>query len=426
MVDNDAVIMLPLFLMKGQDLQNFNLPDTPGVYFFKEKIAGGKGDEEKILYIGRATSLRDRVRSYFSHDLIATRGPLIVDMVTKATKIDFEESDSVLEAIILESNLIKEHQPYYNTKEKDNRSYVYVIVTDEEFPRIILVRERTLEMQKEMPYKIRKKFGPFPQGALLRDALKIIRKIFPFRDEKSKNAHYEAFYRSLGLAPDTSSPEARKRYAATIRHITLFFEGKKAELIKMLEKEMREAADDKKFEEAGRIKKTLYALLHIQDVALIKSDRNEMRTVQSFRIEAYDIAHLSGKNTVGVMTVVTDGEKDSSQYRKFRIRSVKGNDDVGNLLEVLARRFTHGEWPAPQLIVIDGGAGQLNAAQDFLLKNNLAIPIVSVVKDDTHKARDIMGDTVLGEAHKASILLANSEVHRYALAYHRRLRNNLV
>ncbi|MDP3962836.1 MAG: GIY-YIG nuclease family protein, partial [bacterium] len=152
-----------------------NLPDGPGVYLFKNSSG-------KILYIGRATSLRDRVRSYFGNDLIQTRGPLLVDMMTQSDTVDHMETDSVLEAIIMESNLIKEHQPHFNTKEKDNKSWNYVVITNEEFPRVMLVRERQFESVK---IKVRQKFGPYTHGSLLREALRIIRKIFPFRDAKS-------------------------------------------------------------------------------------------------------------------------------------------------------------------------------------------------------------------------------------------------
>lgn len=178
--------------MTGQEFKELNFPESPGIYIFRDK-------ENIIQYIGRATSLKDRVKSYFSNDLIATRGPLLVDMVTKANSIDYIETDSVLEAIILESNEIKKHQPYYNTKEKDNRSYNVIVITDEEFPRVCIVRERSISSFKD---PIKYQFGPYPQGNLLRDALKIIRKIFPFRDEKSKLKHQESFYKSIGLSPE--------------------------------------------------------------------------------------------------------------------------------------------------------------------------------------------------------------------------------
>lgn len=383
-----------------------NLPDNPGVYFFKDL-------DGLILYIGRATSLRDRVRSYFAHDLIATRGMLLVDMVAKAVKIDFEETDSVLEAIILESNLIKKHQPYYNTQEKDDKSYNYVVITDEEFPRVMVVRERELPV---VQFKIRRKFGPYTEGGLLREALKIIRRIFPFRDGKANISHNERFYQSIGLSPDTTSPEAKKEYQRTIRNLTLFFEGKKNELMKTLEKEMKEYAKAEQFEKADAVKQTLYALMHIQDIALLKRDDAPAR--RGFRIEAYDIAHMLGKSTVGVMTVVIDGELEKNAYRKFKI-SVEGNNDVAGIKEVLRRRLNHPEWPMPQLIVIDGGMGQRNAAVEIV---GAQIPVVSVVKDNRHKAHHFLGDEHLVALHGKAILKANAESHRFAIAYHKNLR----
>ncbi len=399
--------------MQGQLLKNSNLPDNPGVYFFKDA-------EGKILYIGRATSLRDRVRSYFAADLIATRGMLLVDMVAKAVKIEHVETDSVLEAIILEANEIKEHQPYYNTDSKDDKSWNWVIITEEEFPRVFLERERVL--LKGVDYKIKKKFGPYTEGALLREALKIIRKIFPFRDVKAVIKHNESFYRAIGLSPKTDSPEAKKEYQRTIRNLCLFFQGKKGELMKTLEREMKEYAANQEFEKADRVKQTIYALLHIQDVALIKSASHEPTgTREGFRIEAYDIAHMSGKSKVGVMTVVHDGEPDRSGYRKFKI-SVEKNDDVAGIKEVLLRRFTHPEWQFPNLIVIDGGLGQLNAAVATLKEIGQNIPVVSVVKDDRHKPNHFLGDEKLVALYNKSILRANAEAHRFAIAYHKNLR----
>jgi excinuclease ABC subunit C len=380
-----------------------NLPDAPGVYFFKDA-------QEGILYIGRATSLKDRVKSYFSSDLIQTRGPLLVDMVTKSVKVDFIQTDSVLEAIILESNEIKKHLPYYNTKEKDNKSYNFVVISDEEFPRILIVRERALDT---LEFKIKYQFGPYPQGSLLRDALKIIRKIFPFRDAKANLKHHESFYRSIGLSPSNLS---KQEYAKTIRNLVLFFEGKKGQLIKMLEKEMDEYAGAQEFEKAQAVRNTLYALSHIQDVSLIKSEVIESK--DGFRIEAYDIAHMSGKNTVGVMTVVIDGEIQKSEYKKFKI-SKDANDDTAGLREILTRRFGHSEWRLPSLIVIDGGLGQINVAREIIK----TIPIVSVVKDDAHKPDHFLGDDESVKAHTKAILLANSEAHRFAIAYHKKLRN---
>ena len=398
--------------MISQDFKKLSLPEAPGVYFFKDS-------QGNILYIGRATSLYDRVHSYFSNDLIATRGPLLVDMVTKAFTIEHVQTDSVLEAIILESNEIKKHLPYFNTKEKDDKSYNFLVITDEEFPRVIIVRGRTIDQLGEdgLGFDIKYKFGPYPQGMLLRDALKIVRKIFPFRDAKAKLKHQESFYQSLGLSPDTDSPDAKKDYQKTIRNLVLFFEGKKGQLIKTLEKEMNEHANVQEFEKAQKIRNTLYALNHIQDVSLIKSEETT-ENIEGFRIEAYDIAHMSGKDTVGVMTVVINGEVQKSQYKKFKI-SKDANNDTAALREILTRRFNHSEWKFPDLIAIDGGIGQLNAAKKIVK----TIPIVSIVKNDAHKPDHFLGDEKMAEAYGKDILLANSESHRFAIAYHKKLRN---
>ena len=416
------------------------LPDSAGVYFFK------KGKD--ILYIGRATSLRDRVKSYFANDLIQTRGPFLVDMVTQATTIDFEQTDSVLEAIILESNLIKKHQPYFNTKEKDDRSYNYVVITDEEFPRVMLVRSRTLDVLGEDAVNIKKKFGPYPQGGLLKEALIIVRKIFPYRDARATNPHNEAFYQSLGLSPDTSAPDAQKTYARTIRHIELFFEGHKKELVKTLTKEMKAYAKARQFEQASAVKRTLYALAHIQDVALIKSETNA-KVAAGFaidgerantRIEAYDVAHLAGGDTVGVMTVLEDGELNKSQYRKFKLSRDK-NDDAGNLREIITRRLAHPEWPMPAVVVVDGGEVQKNIAEELFTAHAThaaqAVPhIVSVVKDEHHKPREVLGLEKIGTTGAPNsnlqlqlakqILLVNNEAHRFAITYHRLRRSKHI
>ncbi len=397
--------------MKSQYIKKLHLPDNPGVYIFKDKAG-------RPLYIGRATSLKDRVKSYFGSDLIETRGPILVDMVIKAVNLSFIKTDSVLEAIILESNEIKKHLPYYNTKEKDNKSYNFVVITDEDFPRVVVVRGRELKNleEKDLGYKVKYSFGPYPQGSLLKDALKIIRKIFPFRDEKAVFKHQEYFYRSLQLSPDVSLPDAKKEYQKTVRNLVLFFQGKKKELIRKLEKEMNKLADEHEFEKAGEVRNTLYALDHIQDVSLIKPEK--VASNHGFRIEAYDISHLSGKDVVGVMVAIVNGVAEKSEYRKFKIK-VEKNDDTAGLREILTRRFKHEEWRMPDLVVIDGGMGQINTAKE-IVRN---IPIVSIVKDDAHKPDHFLGDEQMVKDHLKDILFANSEAHRFAITYHKKIRN---
>lgn len=405
--------------MKKADLRKKKLPDAPGVYFFL-------GPKKKILYIGKATSLKNRVRSYFSDDLIEKRSELINKMITEAVAVEWTETDSVLEALILETNLIRSHKPHFNTRSKDDKSYNHLIITNEEFPRILVVRGKDLT-EKFTTNEIKYEFGPFPSGSLFREALKIIRKLFQFYDtakpvgaEKSKLAKGKIdFNRQIGLYPDQ---QTRQEYAKTIRHIKLFFEGKKQQVIKELEKEMYYHATQEEFEAANTIKKRIFALTHIQDIALIKDDMRIYRDERNLRIEAYDIAHLQGDDMVGVMTVVEASEARKSEYRKFKIQTLHGANDPAALKEVLSRRLTHTEWPLPQLIVVDGSTAQKNALEAVLRSRQVVIPVVGVVKDERHKPIRLIGQKQLIEQHKNSILLANAESHRFAIAYHREKR----
>ncbi len=397
--------------------QTEKLPDEPGVYFFK------KG--EVTLYVGKATSLRDRTRSYFSPDLISTRGPLLVKMITEADSIDFQKTDSVLEALILEAALIKKHLPKFNTQEKDDKSWNYVVITKEDFPRVLLVRGKDLLHSgfTDLGYKIKESFGPFPHGAQLKIALKIIRKIFPYRDYCTPLQGKACFNAQIGLCPGVCDGRISKSdYTRQIRHIQLFFEGKKSTLMKSLEKEMNQFAKNREFEKAAEIKRKIFALNHIQDVALIRRDKETPVDDKSFRIEAYDIAHISGTSTVGVMTVIEDGEVKKADYRMFKIRTAKAGSDTGALQEVLERRLKHTEWPTANLIVIDGGIAQRNLAERVLEQAGQKILVVNVVKDDRHKPDHFLGDESLVKKYKREILLVNNEAHRFGISYHKKVR----
>lgn len=420
--------------MKNDYIKKIKLPDRPGVYFFLQ----GK----EILYIGKATSLKDRVKSYFGKDLIETRGPIILDMVFKADKIKWETTDSVLEALILEANLIKKHQPKYNTKEKSDKSFNYVYITNEKLPRILVVRGRDLQKKQEnFSVSSVNTFGPYPNSSQLKEALRIIRRIFPFVDETSGKKNNIEFYKQISLNPDTL-----EEYLRNIKYIKLFLRGKKKDVLRGLKKKMFDFAKVHEFEHADKIKKQIFALQHINDVALLKSapetspnfsplrpslgalgPRRDPRGQKIgggfFRIEAYDIAHMGGKNMVGVMTVVQDGEIEKSEYKKFKIRTQNDANDTGALKEVLERRLNHPEWPYPSLVVVDGGLAQINATKAVLAKLKIKVPVASVVKDERHKPKAIMGDEKISSRHKREILLANGEAHRFAITYHKKMRN---
>jgi len=423
---------------------------------------------KKILYIGKATSLRDRVKSYMymymSKAGFDTRGSLISKMLSQFDKIDFIKTDSVLEALVLEAHLIKKHQPEANIKEKDNRSFNFVIITREDFPRVLVMRARELlhsttiycsGMKSGEKVPIAYSFGPFPNGSQLKEALKIIRKMFPYRDKcipysatlnpkvgplqtKSPRSDLRksCFNRQIGLCPGVCTGEiSKKEYAEQIQNIILFFEGNKTRLMKNLEKQMKSFAKNYEFEKANIIKRTLFTLNHIQDISLIKEDvsRTVLDTLDTnFRIESYDVAHTSGQNVVGVMAVVEDGEAKKSDYRKFKIKwfdqLTTGNEsrinDTKALSEVLSRRLGHIEWRLPDLIVVDGGTAQKRVMEKVLKTNKLLIPVVSVVKDERHRPREILGDKKWLK-YEREIILGNAESHRYGITFHKHLREKL-
>lgn len=423
--------------MNRQYLKQLNLPDKPGVYLFRQR--------KEVLYVGKATSLKDRVRSYFNPDLEATRGLALVQMRELADNLSFIETDSVLEALILEAELIKKYRPKYNIKEKDDKSFNFVVITKETFPRVLLIRGRELEKQFGLnlplpkggsagPY-LDEVFGPFPKGGELTEALKIIRKIFPYRDKCVPNSSKPCFNAQIGLCPGVCRGTiSAKDYAVIINNIKRLFAGKKKDILRDLEKQMKFLASKQEFEKAGELKRKIFTLNHIQDISLIKF--RQQRETSLFRIESYDIAHLAGQNTVGVMAVILDGEIDKSAYRKFTIRGLKSADtgqtkkvqinDLENLKEILVRRFSHDEWPLPGLIVLDGGKAQLKIGQNILNNLSLNIPVVSVVKDEYHRPREILGDKKIINEYEREIILANSEAHRFAIHFHRQIRRRVV
>ncbi len=415
--------------MQRTELAKFDLPDCPGVYLFTE----GKGKGKRILYVGKATSLRDRVRSYFDIELIATRGPRIVDMVTKADTVSYEATPTVLEALVREAALIREHLPPANAMGKDDKTFLYAVITDEEIPRVLAVRGAELDMKLKVNIltgqKLKAIHGPFPSGYQLREGLKLIRKIFPFYDTQKPvgegNKHLKAkveFNRQIGQYPKDMS---RSEYLRSIRNVSLYLSGRVKALRAQLERDMKAFAKDECFEEAAQARRQLFALDHIQDVSLIKEDRGEDAGP---RIEAYDTAHISGTNAIGVMTVVENGVPQKKEYRTFKIRGVGGkslNNDIASLKEILARRLGHPEWQLPKAFIVDGGKMHRKAAEEVLKEAGIGLPVIAVVKDEKHRPREVLGGMRAGVS-DADAVLANSEAHRFSLANHRKARTRAM
>jgi excinuclease ABC subunit C len=345
-------------------------------------------------------------------------------MVTLAHTVTHQETGSVLEALLLESKLIKEHVPPYNVKEKDDKSFTCVVITKEKFPRVLTMRIRDFE-KKFTKKETLHVYGPFVSLSQLRDAMKIIRRMFPYRDTCELGSSKPCFNAQLKLCPGVCIGQiSEEDYKKNIANIRKLFEGKKTEIKASLEKDMKEYAKRQLFEKAAVARNTLFALDHIKDISLIKEEDIVSFKNTTYRIEAYDAAHISGTSRVGVMVVLEGKEPAKDQYRKFKLEE-NINDDYEGLRQILIRRFSHKEWRYPDLIVIDGGLAHKQTAEKVLANLGLLIPCVSVVKDERHKPKDILGDKVHVDYHKKDILLANAEAHRFAIGYHKTLRNKL-
>ena len=416
--------------MKGQMLkQKVNqLPLEPGVYIFRNKL-------EKILYIGKATNLRSRVQSYFRGT--ETRGH-IESMMPSVFDVDFKQTDSVLEALILESNLIKKHQPKYNIDLKDDKSFSYFVITKEIFPRVIIMRATDLDFEKleAKSYKLKAIYGPYTSKKQMEIALKIIRKIFPFHSNNQKTEKGCLDYQ-IGLCPGPYAGAISKEdYKKNIRGIRMILEGKMKRLVTTLEKEMNAMAKKNEFEKAAQLRNKLFALKHIRDIALISKDsesefdlKAKSQKLKAVRIEAYDISNISGTNAVGSLVVFTNNKPDKSQYRKFKIKTIDESNDIGMMREVLNRRF-HNDWLMPDLILLDGGLGHLNMAEKLLHKElGLDVAIASVAKGADRKKLDLrfkIDDlrTEIKEILNDKNLIKQimDEAHRFAIAFHRKIR----
>ncbi|OGY58559.1 MAG: hypothetical protein A3C03_01065 [Candidatus Colwellbacteria bacterium RIFCSPHIGHO2_02_FULL_45_17] len=389
-----------------------NLPDSPGVYLFK----GARG---KILYIGKAGNLKRRVSSYFQK----SGDNKIEKLILEAKRIDYIKTDTTIEALILEAELIKRYEPPFNAKEKDDKSFLYVDITKNKFPQVMLSRGRSLPTTN-----LSKRYGPFTSASQIREALRIIRRIFPYsvhEEEKVGVMKKPCFDHQLGLCPGTCVGLAdRGEYIKDIANIKLLFEGKKTRILSSLEKDMKLASKELNFERAEKLKRQIFALKHIHDVALIGDDRKSFADTSHGvkRIEGYDISNISGDSAVGSMVVSSGGVPDKDEYRKFRIKTVRGSNDVAMLTEVLYRRFNN-KWRLPDLILVDGGSGQVNAILKVLRGRSLRIPVVGLAKGPTRKKNDVIGE-VPSWTSLRELITVRDEAHRFAISYHKKLRSD--
>lgn len=417
------------------------LPLNPGIYIFLDK----KGN---IIYVGKAKSLRSRVSSYFTNrkDL----GEKTRILVSLAAKIKVVVTESEIESLLLEANYIKKYKPRYNIKLTDDKSYPHIKITKKEkYPKVLLFRTRELNPEKDGSLY----FGPFPNVFDTKLVLKTIRRIFPF--ESSKNhANRTCLYYHLGLCLCPNIIEEKnlqKEYKQNIRHIIQFLGGKSKTVIKELEKEREKESKLEHFEKANDVQKKLNAIKYVTQPVFKPFDyetnpnlredlrTRELKTLLSvlkehgvatdylYRIECYDISNISGTNATGSMVVLTEGETDKSEYRKFKIRFTPTNkpNDFAMMKEVLRRRFKHGEWQTPNLIIVDGGKGQISASHEVLQELQKHIPLVGLAKrEETIITSDFEEISLPKDTPALQLVIRiRNEAHRFAIAYHRKLRS---
>lgn len=368
-------------------------PHQPGVYIFKNK----KGE---IIYVGRAVDLKNRLKNYLKPVDLKTK-----EMVNKADQLTIKKTSNLLEAIITEANLIKKYEPFYNIKEKDDRSFVYIVIpkTEWTFPKII--RGRELEKYLISDAFI---FGPIQSYSLAKNFLLLIRKVFPYSTCRL-NQNRPCFHYQIGLcAGKCIGAIDHKDYQKLIDALIAFLNGQ----ITKSKKFLKEYSPQK-----------LNLLSQIDDSILINKEFSEIKISQ--KIEGYDISHFSGKETVGSLVVFENGDFNKNAYRRFKIKNAKPNDDLSALQELIERRLNHPEWPYPHLILVDGGKTQIKTIEKVLEKKNLKIPVVGIAKFQNDKL-------VFGKNIKKSIkdLLQISfdilkkirdEAHRFANQYRKKL-----
>lgn len=400
-----------------------SLPLSSGVYLMKDK-------DGVIIYVGKAISLRKRVQSYFRRDTGSYKTDLLVSLIDSIEHIN---TVSEAEALILEASLIKKYQPKYNIELKDSKTYPHIRVTKEKFPLVSVVRMNSAKAKKVSADF----YGPYTSPALIREALIIIRKIFHFRScETLPNKPCLDYHIGLCDAPcigNVSSEDYRKN----IRRVEYILEGRKDELLKSLHEDMEALARQRNYEQAAKVRDQIRAIGALysstMDVNYFKEAEQLERALSlkraPSRIECFDISNIMGNQAVGSMVSFLNGRPDKSNYRRFKIKMVEGIDDFKMMAEVVRRRYTrlkNEQAIFPDLIIIDGGKGQLSAAADELKKLEVVIPLISLAKRE---------EEVFVPGRRNSIILSKDslglrllqrirdEAHRFAVSYHRLLRS---
>lgn len=419
-------------------------PENPGVYiYYKENLP---------IYVGKANNLKRRIASYFRLSLETKTQR----MMSEAEEIAFIKVDSELEALLLEARLIKLFQPKYNIIAKDDKHPLYIQITKEKYPRIITIRK--VDLHKNIDIAT---YGPFPSSLNVKSVLKMVRRIFSYSDHKL--GRRPCLYSQIGLCkPCPNEIEATKEegqkirlkslYRRNIRSIKALLDGNLKKVKLGLEKEMKDLSDKQNFEDAAVLRdkisrieyitnpKTpiesymenpnLYEDLRDKELRDLKKiiGKYSVKTDSLKRIECFDVAHLQGTNATASMVTFNEGIPDKYYYRHFRIRQVKGQDDYASMREVASRRRKHLiDWGKPNLIIVDGGKGQLSVFLNEFSKDE--IPVIGLAKkfETLVIPSKSLGTTEIKEFKLPRgpalnlVQRIRNEAHRFAQAYHHKL-----
>jgi len=397
-----------------------NLPASPGVYIMKS----GSG---AVLYVGKANDLRKRVFSYFQRS--RTHPGRIESLVSQVERIDFIPASTGAEALIYENGLIKQLSPKYNVALRDDKSYPLLKLTiNEKFPRLMITREK--KGDRALYY------GPYTSAKLLKEALKILQKLFPLRtcNKLPKKACLQLHIQQC-LGPCIGKIN-EERYNNLVSQLKLFLEGRRAELLKFLSDRMKALSNEERFEEALEYRQRLEALSAVKNDRISYRPLDESEELKNIlgikgkleRIEAFDISNIMGDEACGSMVYFYKGKPDKNEYRKFKIKTVRGMDDYSMMRELVQRRYSRSlkeKKALPGLIIIDGGKGHLGVAVSELNKLSLDnIPVIGIAKQFEHiYTKSGKEPIILPKESKALHLLERirDEAHRFAIAYHKKL-----
>lgn len=397
-----------------------SLPNSPGVYIMKDE----KGE---VLYVGKAENLKKRVSSYFSH--ASLHSDRIERLVEKVSDIAYMPASTSAEALIYENSLIKQFQPKYNVALRDDKSYPLLKLTmNDKFPRLVVTRQRK---DDGAIY-----YGPYTSAKLLREAVRILKEIFPLRTCRRMRKDVCVDYHIKQCLGPCDGKIDEESYNGMISELELFIEGRRTELLKVIAEKMAKASAARNFEEAARLRNRLEALRSLQERTISYKPADEAEELRNLlgikgpleRIEAFDVSNIHGEGAVGSMVYFYKARPRKSEYRHFKIKTVSRIDDYGMMREIVSRRYKRllkEKGVFPELILIDGGRGHLNAALDELEKLKLSsIPAIGLAKEFEHiylKAKE--EPLVLPRESKALHLLerVRDEAHRFAISYHKKL-----